>query len=194
MKIDYISDLHLDHWVNKLNDSPKGRNKIVDFVANLYPQDGDILIIAGDLGHYNSQVKTMLEIFKGLYKEVFVVSGNHDMYLVSSGQESKYNYNSLERLSELEENCKELGIHYLDGQVVEIDGIKIGGTGMWYDLPTDSDIIDWTNVMNDSRLILNGYNRVHQAYSYGTTERKVTFDTQKFFANEKEKLEKMVKL
>ena len=54
MLIDYVSDLHLDFWYNP-NKSPDNFIKSV-----LKPKGGDVLILAGDLSHYNWQVKVFL--------------------------------------------------------------------------------------------------------------------------------------
>lgn len=110
------------------------------------------------------------------------------MYLISNSMVSKYKAKSENRLKELKEICEDLDIHFLDGNIVNIDGIKFGGGCSWYDLPNPQDIQSWENVMNDSRLIYDGYKLqsygMYQSYSQPSTN----WDTQKFWENEKTKL------
>jgi len=134
MKFDIISDLHLDFHI-KPN---ANENKMFTFCKNKMFDEGhkhgEILIVAGDLSHYNSQTKAFFEfLVKYFYKELFFVTGNHDMYLINMNQEKKYG-NSDARLIELKEMFKDNDkIHMLDGDIVEYKGIKIGGAMGWYD-------------------------------------------------------------
>jgi predicted phosphodiesterase len=181
-------------WVKDVNpQSPKTHKKIEDFITNvLKPKPADCLVIAGDIGHYNVQNMILLEKLKEIYEEVIVVNGNHCMYLVSKNIQSKYDYSSFKRVAEFKQMCKDSGINYLDGDVVEIKGVKIGGTGMWYELE-ESEIYEWYNVMNDSRLILNGpLERIYggwNMYSSSTTETKPSFNPINFYKQEVKKLE-----
>ena len=68
LKIDFISDLHLDFWVKELNpQNPKFNKQIQEFIKMINPLDGDVLVIAGDIGHSNQQAKFLLQIFLNLY-------------------------------------------------------------------------------------------------------------------------------
>jgi len=190
MIIDYISDLHADFYLNDTNpQSPKFHLKIEKYCDSLLPEKiGDILIIAGDIGHYNQQTKFILKYFKTLYQEVLFVHGNHDLYLIGN-QKQKYNYVSEDRVKELKEIAKDTNTFFLDGDIIEINNIKIGGTAGWYNLPNNEDIIHWRNSLNDSNLIFDGY-PVYGAYSYGAMGRP-DWDTQNFYLKEKEKLKKL---
>lgn len=190
MKIDYISDLHLDFWIKGSINGDKLNSKIEQFIESIRPAGGDMLVLAGDITHYNSQLVPLFTQLKKIYKHIIVTWGNHDLYLISTGMKNKYNYDSLNRLIEMEEICNNLNVIFLDGQTIEIDGIVFGGTGMWYDLPEASDIEDWKRIMNDSRLIMQGENEYSMPYSYGKTLIP-SFDTQQFYKLEKEKLENM---
>ena len=196
--VDVCSDLHIDFWVKEKDPAKNKFNlQITEFVDFLLPIDkskiGDVLVIAGDSGHYNQQTKAVLIEFKKFYKHILITFGNHCMYLVSGGQVSKYKSVSINRLKELKEICEELDVHYLDGNIVTIEGIKFGGTCSWYDLDTDNKINRWKQVMNDARLIYNGYAvqpyGMYQSYSQPNTN----WDTQKFWLEEKEKLENIAK-
>jgi len=152
------------------------------------PLDGDILVIAGDLSHSNIQTKHLLLELKKYYKEIIVTFGNHDMYLLSNSVIYKYKSKSENRIKELKEICNEIDVYFLDGNVIEIQGIKFGGTCSWYDLPEDKDIRNWKKVMNDSRKIYNGYTVQSYGMYHNYSQPSSNWDTQKFWESEKTKL------
>jgi len=203
MKIDFISDIHADFWIKEKDISKlKFKVQLQDFIENvIMPADkdyepGEVLIIAGDLGHYNNQTKALLIELKKIYNDIIIVFGNHDMHLVSNGQISKYDSKSENRLVELKEICEELGVHYLDGNVVEINGVKFGGTGSWYNLEVSSDIERWKKVMNDSRKIYSGFAPKPYGNYYGSTlyeQPTLNWKTQDFWLKEKAKLIEVAK-
>ena len=198
MIVDYISDAHIDFWVKEKDpQKDKFHLQIAEFIDQMLPEDktkvGDVLILAGDISHYNQQTKQALVEFKKYYKHIFVVFGNHDLYLVSGSQVNKYKAKSEDRLVELKQICEELGAYYLDGNIIEVEGIKFGGAGSWYDLDSNNKINRWKQVMNDANLIYDGYKvqpyGMYQSYSQPSTN----WDTQKFWLKEKEKLKKIAK-
>ena len=141
MKIDILSDLHVDFYFKK-----KPTEKIIhDLYGNILGDNtghkvitgkGDVLVVAGDIGHYNRQNIEVLKLIKKVfeYKHIICVLGNHDYYLVSNAAKKTYNHRSsvrTERMRELINN--EEGMYCLDGNIVEIDGIRFGGCDGWYD-------------------------------------------------------------
>lgn len=195
MKIDFLSDLHIDFWI-KENDytSAKFDKQIKQFIDIILPEKdslGEVLIIPGDLSHYNIQTKCVLLELKKYYSDIIITFGNHDLYLVSNSQVAKYRADSLNRIKELKEMCHEIDVHFLDGQVIIINEVKFGGTGSWYNLPEKEHIELWKDVMNDSRRIYAGYKPqaygMYQMYSQPSTN----WNTQKFWESEKEKLQKI---
>ena len=100
MKIDILSDLHFDNYFyNKYSkdDVIKFYSQIIDF-----KNCGDVLVIAGDLGHNNHQNIKILKILKEFYKNIVCVLGNHDYYL--NGKENKSLFKgSFERVSNMRE-------------------------------------------------------------------------------------------
>ena len=176
LKIGYISDEHIDFYVKTGTKNDKIRKYIEGI---LKPEGGDILLCAGDISHYNNQTKFYLKEMTKYYNNVVFVHGNHDMYLVSEGQKKKFKKDSFKRLEDLREFAfNEPNIHFLEGSVVSIDGLKIGGLSNWYDLPSPGYIQQWKEVMNDSNLILEGSEPTALSFSY--FEKSVSFDTQKF--------------
>jgi len=95
MKIDILSDLHLDFYF-KLD--LISRENVVSFFEPVFTDNqtreiGNVLIIAGDIGHYNEQNIEVLKIFqKEFYKYIICVLGNHDYYLIDS--EAKYTFDN----------------------------------------------------------------------------------------------------
>lgn len=135
MIIDYISDLHVDFYMD--NDQQNieyfKKSRFHEIFLN---KNGEVLIIAGDIGHFNDQnifaLKTIKELYG--YKKIFFVLGNHDYYLLSECVVNEYKENSYNRINEMKKLCDELeDIHILSGDVIEYKGIKFGGSGLWYD-------------------------------------------------------------
>lgn len=165
MKVDYISDVHLDFHFPRIDTSPKNERLLDKFLDNINIKGGDCIIVAGDVGHYNSQNIWFLKKLKSLYKEVIVVAGNHDLYLVSNNTAKKYKYSSFNRLNEFIKLCSDNDIHYLDGKTVEVDGVVFGGIIGWWDesyLETitngnynNDDLFKYYSYINDSRFIMN---------------------------------------
>ena len=185
MIIDIISDLHLDFYMVARKGFKESRAKM--FFDTLFKnKNADVLIIAGDIGHYNSQnYKAIQYIIKHYYKTVLCVLGNHDYYLLNKSQVQKYKGNSFNRVREQRDMLNSIeNVYCLDGDIVEIEGIKFGGCDAWYDGSYfyglqngyGSDIFSyWKQNMNDSSKI------------YGIAD---FYDIVKI---EKEKLEKIYK-
>jgi len=135
MKVDYLSDLHIDFYF------PKNKKILDEDIKALYHpiitkgnrEIGNVLIIAGDIGHYNYQNITILKYLKeNYYKHILCVLGNHDYYLLGKGTLNRYN-NSFERVEEMRELINnEEGMYCLDGDVVNITGINFAGCDSWY--------------------------------------------------------------
>ena len=203
MKVDYISDVHLDFWVKEKNpENYKLDKQINDFIDNtLFAKGGDVLILAGDTGHYYHQDSRFLLLLKEHYEHIILVHGNHDMYLVSSGQQKKYLYDSKNRILEMKRFCRETpGLHYLDGDVICIEGYKFGGAGMSWDksflekltgeVPNNESVLSqYKSVMNDARLIMGGTESYYVNLSYGGRRLITSFDPFAFFDEQMKKLQ-----
>ena len=164
MKIDILSDLHFDNYFyNKYtkDDVIKFYSQIIDF-----NNCGDVLVIAGDLGHNNHQNIKILKILKEFYKNIVCVLGNHDYYLMGKENKSLFK-NSLERVSNMRELInKEDNIYCLNGDIIEINGVKFGGCDGWYndgflrvnypkaDFPRKSNNAMWQNCTPDSKFVV----------------------------------------
>ncbi|GIO38844.1 hypothetical protein J41TS12_37050 [Paenibacillus antibioticophila] len=153
---DLISDLHADFWLD--------RYPTVDhFVDELLPEEpSKVLVIAGDLGHLNSQNERLIKSFKRIYDQILVTFGNHDLYLDDYSERCYFDNNSGNRINAMKTLFRGIeGVTVLDGSCVLIDGVTFGGTGMWHDFSygatlgfSESYLYDvWQVCMNDSNLI-----------------------------------------
>ena len=118
MRIQLMSDLHLERYP--------------DFV----PQPGanvDVLVLAGDIGSYQTGSRLATDDF-GLtrfsprrfgdqWPRVFYVPGNHE-------------FDSLEfepTLARLRSTCEQLGIEWLEREVITVGTVRFVGTTLWSD-------------------------------------------------------------
>jgi len=170
MTIDILSDLHFDYYFPSSSElSEDAVKSIFDpiFFMNRTRETGNVLIVAGDLGHYNKQNLEGLKIFqKHYYKHIICVLGNHDYYLINPDAQQFYEHDSLNRAKEMREliNSQE-NMYCLDGNIVEINGVKFGGCDSWYNgsyliqnkpifEPTTESINRlWKSISNDSKYI-----------------------------------------
>ena len=137
MKVDILSDLHLDFYYKPhltISESIASFFKLV-FTDDETRKVGDVLIIAGDIGHYNEQNIEVLKIFqKKFYKHIICVLGNHDYYLVDNEAKYTFENNSFKRVEDMRKLInQEKNMYCLDGKVIEIEGIRFGGADGWYD-------------------------------------------------------------
>ncbi|MFC6652697.1 metallophosphoesterase family protein [Paenibacillus rhizoplanae] len=159
--------------------------EIEQFAESLLPlQISQVLVIAGDLGHLNKQNYELLLAFKRYYAHILVVAGNHDYYLVNSKERYKLQ-TSMNRWSEMKALGGSIeGVHFLEGDCFEWDGVWYGGIGIWYDFAYGIQVLGhslsymldiWANQMNDRN------------YTIGSPRRPV-----EFFWEQKEKLDRII--
>lgn len=103
------------------------------FKATFEASPADVLLIPGDIGHYNTQNLECLKHLRRYYDRIVVTFGNHDYYLINEEAISLYQ-NSQARVEEMKIMIDAAeGIDYVDGNIVEINNIRIGGASGWYD-------------------------------------------------------------
>lgn len=153
MKISYISDLHLDFYVRM---DKKWEQKTPAFLTTLLPEEnGEVLVIAGDISHYNSQSFFVLQFFSTIFKQVIFVLGNHDYYLVSGNQQKKYHHNSRERETELYNMISQIPNVKMLTQFerFQYKDVSFAGATNWYTLEDFKEQQFFQEVSNDSVLI-----------------------------------------
>ena len=183
LRVGYVSDTHIDYYIRDSTDDVPAF-----IVSTLNPVGGDVLIVAGDISHYNEQTKKFLKTMTAFYNHILYTIGNHDLYLINKKEKKKYNRNSFLRIAELEEWTEnEPNIYFLNGNSITIDGITFGGLPNWYDCPSQGDIQNWNKMMNDSNLIYEGHDHYTINLGYGYKEKVSTFNTQAFRKKQEEK-------
>ena len=204
MKIHVLSDAHADFYIKERNECHKMTKQITEFlkiigVFEIPEQDRDVFIIPGDLGHYFIQNKEVLKELNNIFKHVILVAGNHDYYLVSKIQQKRYLNNSMNKFLELKRFCLDNSIHFLDGNVICIDGYRFAGVGMFWDSSfakkdnlTDYEITQmYHKEMNDVNYIMSGYAPYRVPIAYGAYYLQTSFNHKELFEKEKEKLNKI---
>lgn len=150
--IDVVSDLHFDFY-------PAPAPSFAQTIVPKKPSE--VLVIAGDLGHSNVQNAHLVRALRetGGYGRALVVSGNHDMYL---DPKSRQYEDSWERLAEMRELLQQIpSVQVLDGERLELEGVRFCGLGMWYDMSfglgrgyfKEELVSLWHRLNNDSRYI-----------------------------------------
>lgn len=180
MTFDLISDIHIDFWIDPSN--PTQDIHIEILVKKLLPTSpSNVLIIAGDLGHYNYQNTLFLKRLREIYKHVLLINGNHDLYMISHKQVNTYK-KSINRLNEMIASANNIGCNYLTGQLIDIDGYVFGGTGMWHDEYYAKKYFN----MNSTQIEFLRYKRMNDC------RRIYAFDRYAFFENEYEKMKMII--
>jgi predicted phosphodiesterase len=141
MKIQYISDLHIELLHDK---------KIESLCSKVIPV-APILVLSGDIGNpYKSSYKIFLENMNLKFEKIFIICGNHEYY------GNKINDTKLF----VRELCSQISnVVFLDNDIYEYQGYVFLGSTLW------SCINDATNTINDT-LCINGmtvekYNDLH---------------------------------
>lgn len=171
MQIDYISDLHINHYVPFMTNQLKWKDRTVTFIEKqLIPETpSDILIIAGDFSEQNQQTIWAIETFANYYDHVIIVFGNHDLYLISKTQERKYKGDSRNRTKQIVDYFEtHENVHILDNEIVTINGKTFAGSKLWYNPKTEDGKWFYNNISNDSQYIkikhtINSYEPLHAA-------------------------------
>jgi predicted phosphodiesterase len=163
MKFAIIGDTHFDFW---LLTNFKEKHFHLQFRKLLETVEADVLLLPGDIGHCNAQNLQYLQYRRQYFDRIVVTFGNHDYYLITNSVREKYQYcnpkhPSEERVLEMKKMIEDAeGIDYVDGNIVEIGGIRIGGASGWYDgslliqrKKYDDVNLEWRLQMNDANLI-----------------------------------------
>lgn len=163
MNISYINDLHIDHWVKWNPSQEKYKVRVQKFIQDLIDKSNienkEVMIIAGDISHFNFINKWVLEVFNEQFEKTFVVTGNHDYYLISKNQKRKYKNSSMYRAKEMAEIVEDLSnavyFHSGFGEMLDtFKGVTFAGSTMTSLPKTDEEKSFYQNIMNDSKYIV----------------------------------------
>lgn len=174
LKIDYISDLHIEFYFREYKDINERRVRM-EFDSVFATKQSDYLIVAGDTSEYPAYTERFFELLKELYgyKVILFTLGNHDIWLTGSGSKyrpkgvQEYKVTSLHKMQYISRMFEDNSAILLDGTIVDIEGFKIGGAMGWvddsyfntYEAPfrnpySTVSITDiWKATMNDSKYI-----------------------------------------
>lgn len=194
---DYISDIHLETYIS-LDKDKEAFFKSLDIISNIlykpFHKCGKVLILAGDISSSINQIKWFVEYVSSYYEKIFYVHGNHEMYVLH-GDNSLTKIEILKRELNNIDNCI-----FLDGQVIEFEGIKFGGCSMFYDFSyginhfglneTQMKFL-WKKNIRDSFMINDGITKDYYVKQETGQFINILFDPISFFNKEKEKLEKL---
>lgn len=154
MIVDYISDIHINHWITFRNNQFKWERMTRKFTRKLIEnKKGEVIIIAGDFSEFNNQSLWVLDELSKYYNRVYYTFGNHDLYLITNNQKKKYK-DSIGRLNEL--ISKSLFIKNVVPLIKTMDtykGITFAGDAMWYAPQSLQDWSFYTRESNDSNYI-----------------------------------------
>ena len=107
MKIQIISDLHLDNWRH-------------DSMEGLVEPVGDVLVIAGDLAvDKNKLADQFMQFYKSHFKSVIYIPGNHE------------HYGSWFDKTNLQFHITTDNVHYLNNSQVIVDEVRFLCSTMW---------------------------------------------------------------
>lgn len=154
MKVDYISDLHINHYILFKNNQIKWEKRTKEWARRLFEtKNGEILVIAGDFSEWNRQTIWFLEEAGAIYEQVFFVTGNHDYYLLSKSRKRKYRSSKNRQLSLIESAKRIQNVQPLCREVINYKGRIIAGDSLWYLPKTESEWSFFFNFSSDSDFI-----------------------------------------
>lgn len=127
MKIQYISDIHLE-FMSKI---PKIK------------PDADILVLAGDIGYpFSGIYKEFLIDMNSKFKKVYLITGNHEYY--NCGKNKDYSMEEIEeQIDRIIKKHDLKNICYLDHAYDDYEGYRFAGLTLW------SHIYDKNYLIND---------------------------------------------
>ena len=144
MKIQYISDLHLELL------KP---HEILDLISKIQPiKDIDVLALCGDIGNpYHQSYEVFMEKINAEFKKTFVIAGNHEYYCNDVKITKLYMKNIF---------MKYPNITFLDNTIEEHEGYKFIGSTLWTHISNPKYKINDMNYIQN--INIEKYNQLHQ--------------------------------
>lgn len=167
MKIDYVSDLHINHHIPFKANQKKWEQQTKEWAKKLLKtKGGEVLVVAGDFSEWNRQTIWFLEEVSLYYNHVFFVTGNHDYYLISRSRRKKYADSKARQRNLIEKAAKIRNVTPLCREVVNYKGKVIAGDSLWYNLVKQEDWYFFFQCSNDANYIF-----VNDAYTFDRNTR-----------------------
>lgn len=169
LKLNYVNDLHLDFYAQFTTNPLKQQDRVNQFVDTLLAntaQKGNVLVVAGDFGHVNAVSALFLEAVTPHYDHVFATFGNHDLYLLSKKQASKFRKHSPNRVEELKTMTAHLDnlTWLVDDTVHEHQGVRFAGNPMFAMPESPQELLFYRQSMNDSQFVMFSAGRTLQSF------------------------------
>ena len=144
MKIYYLSDLHIEGLEGY-------RSILEDALPLAEDHKTDWVVVAGDISSKASIVKGVLVYLASKFGHVFFVMGNHeyrsDYFLTYENTEKAYR-TLLPGFG---------NIHFLNNEVLEVDGLRVAGSTSWYELPDNYSKAWWKTFSSDYVYVHSDY-------------------------------------
>jgi Calcineurin-like phosphoesterase len=152
MKIQYISDIHLETIDNE------------DFKKFLIP-NAPYLVLCGDIGYPHSEIfKNFIRYCSKLWEQVFYITGNHDYY---NNIHTKWKHKKPYSMKEIDEYIEELfksyqNVHYLQKGQFDIPNTNysILGCTLWVYIPSYKNINCLTYLNDVNYISFDGIRRL----------------------------------
>jgi len=134
------------------------------------PPECDVVICAGDIHPGVAGVMWAAETYgSAMGQDVIYVAGNHEFY----GKRVLHRH-----YEKMEAKADDLSVHFLQNQVVVIDGVRFIGCTLWTDFNLNGDqplaMLQAQGSMNDYRLICHAINKVITPYTI-LNEHQISF-------------------
>ena len=97
-----------------------------EFIARQDPRGVDLLVLSGDITHAHLSAEMFERFRKKFSCPIVFVPGNHEYHKSSRGPATRALRGAVDRLR---------GVHWLDNEVIEIEGQRVLGTTLWYGPP-----------------------------------------------------------
>lgn len=117
MKIQYISDIHLEFFSEKL---------FSRLLTKLKPQ-ADILVLPGDIGYPNDRYRFFIDFCSKNWKKTYFIAGNHEFYLNGDLDKTISQLRSFEKPN----------VKFLHNEVDYYQDVKFVGTTLWSNIPKE---------------------------------------------------------
>jgi hypothetical protein len=115
MKIQLLSDLHIEFW-------PKLHN------LSLFQTDADVCVLAGDINVGRENTLKTLKEFASMYSHVIYIRGNHEEYGSS--------FNAFRDKDAFKDKLP-ANVHFLDPGTLHLEGVTFIGAPLWTDFGND---------------------------------------------------------
>lgn len=145
MRIYYLSDLHIT--------KTEGYRSILEDALPLSEDlSADWVVVAGDISSRASIVKGVLVYLASKFGRVLFVMGNHEYrgdYLLTYENTEKAYKTLLSGFG---------NIHFLNNEVLELDGLMVAGSTSWYELSDNYSKVWWKTFSSDYVYVHSDWN------------------------------------